>query len=194
MALPIRRGGGAPERRRPAWTDPFGEFENMWSEMGKLLEQAAAPIAAGGGVWMPTAEEAEEEGAYVVRAELPGVPAENVDIEVEGDELSITGELSEEKRGKVLSRRTGRFSYRTSLPAGADSDNIDADLTDGILTLRIPKTEKTQRRKIEIGGRRQLTGETLQPGQPAQPGQGTKPGQGAQQGGQVPPPPGGIPE
>lgn len=49
MALPMRRGGGdAPERRRPAWTDPFGEFENMefenmWSEMGKLLEQACGP-------------------------------------------------------------------------------------------------------------------------------------------------------
>ncbi|MEU0084699.1 hypothetical protein [Streptomyces sp. NPDC006274] len=74
MALPMRRGGGgAPERRRPAWTDPFGEFENKWSETGKLLERAAAPTAAGEGGWMPTAEEAEEEGVYVVRTELPDV-------------------------------------------------------------------------------------------------------------------------
>ncbi|MFI9582693.1 Hsp20/alpha crystallin family protein [Streptomyces sp. NPDC052236] len=58
--------------------------------------------------WLPVAEEEETEDAYIVRAELPGIPAENVDIELEGDELSISGEMSEEKRGKVLSRRTGK--------------------------------------------------------------------------------------
>jgi HSP20 family protein len=140
--------------------DPFGEFENMWSEMGKLLEQVAAPAGAtaapaGTAPWLPMAEEEEAEDAYIVRAELPGIPAENVDIELEGNELSITGELGEEHRGKVLSRRTGKFSYRTSLPGGADSDNIDADLTDGILTLRIPKAEEGKRRKIAIGGHRE---------------------------------------
>ncbi|MFF8846311.1 Hsp20/alpha crystallin family protein [Streptomyces sp. NPDC015127] len=185
MTLPIRRGGGAQERR-PAWRDPFGDFEDMWSRMGRLLEQAAAPTAAGGGAWMPTAEEEEAEDTYIVRAELPGIPAENVDIEVEGDELSITGELSEETRGKVLSRRTGKFSYRTTLPAGADSDNIDADLTDGVLTVRIPRTQQEQRRKIEIGHRR-LADEAPRPGRTAQPTQT------AQQPGQNPPPPTGLP-
>jgi HSP20 family protein len=116
------------------------QLENMWSEMGRLLEQAAAP--SGTAPWLPVAEEEESEDAYIVRAELPGIPAENVDIELEGNELSITGEISEERRGKVLSRRTGRFSYRTSLPGGADSENIDADLTDGILAVRILKAEE----------------------------------------------------
>ncbi|WP_165986065.1 Hsp20/alpha crystallin family protein [Streptomyces sp. YIM 98790] len=159
MALPIRRGRGLEERGRPPLTswDPFHEFENMWTEMGRLLEQAAAPAAAAG-AWMPMAEEEEEENAYVVRAELPGVPAENIDIEVEGDELLISGELSEERRGKVLSRRTGKFSYRSSLPPGIDADRIDADLSDGILTVRIPKSEESRRRKIEIGGHRRAGG------------------------------------
>jgi HSP20 family protein len=160
MALPMRRGGGAAERRRPtfgSW-DPLGEFEGMWSEMGRLLERAAAP-AAGSGAWMPMAEEEESQDAYLIRAELPGVPAENVDIEIEGNELSISGELSEEKQGTVLSRRTGKFSYRTSLPAGADSENIDADLTDGILTVRVAKTGKEPPRKIAIGGRRETDAE-----------------------------------
>jgi HSP20 family protein len=192
MALPTRHGGGSPELRR-AW-DPFSEFEDMWSRMGRLLEQAAAPTAASG-VWMPTAEEEEAENAYVVRAELPGVPAESIDIEVEGDELSITGELSEERRGKVLSRRTGRFAYRTSLPAGTDSDSIEADLTDGVLTVRIPKTETEheKRRRIEIGGRRGVTGDTAQAGGPAQPGGSARPSQIAEQPDQAPPPPTGLP-
>jgi HSP20 family protein len=159
MALPIRRGGGAL-RHRPAWGawDPVGDFENIWSEMGKLLEQATPTVGAAS--WMPIAEEEEEEDAYVVRAELPGVPPEHVNIELEGNELSVSGELKEEQRGKVLSRRTGKFSYRTSLPGTADSDNIDADLTNGILTVRIPKTEEGKRRKIEIGSHRQIKGET----------------------------------
>ncbi len=128
--------------------------------MGRLLERAAVPAAPGAGAWMPMAEEAEEEDAYVVRAELPGVPAENIDIEVEGNELYISGELTEERRGKVLSRRTGSFSYRTTLPSAVDSDRIDADLSDGILTVRVPKSEEAKRRKIEIGKRRQISGET----------------------------------
>ncbi|MEV4333722.1 Hsp20/alpha crystallin family protein [Streptomyces sp. NPDC049597] len=181
MALPIRHGGGSSELHR-AW-DPFSEFEDMWSRMGRLLEQAAAP-ASTGGVWMPTAEEEEEENAYVVRAELPGVPAESIDIEVEGDELSITGELTEERRGKVLSRRTGRFSYRTSMPTETDSDRIAADLTDGVLTVRIPKRRAghEKRRRIEIGGRQGTIGDAARAGGPAQPAQT------AEQPGGTPPP------
>jgi Molecular chaperone (small heat shock protein) len=160
MVLPIRRGGSAPERRRPTWgaLDPFGDFENMWSEMGRLLEQAAAP--AGTASWLPTAEEEESEDAYLVRAELPGIPAENVNIELEGNELFITGELSEEQSDKALSRRTGKFSYRTSLPGGADTENIDADLTDGILMVRIPKAAEGKRRRIAIGSHSRDSGDT----------------------------------
>jgi HSP20 family protein len=163
MALPMRRGGAGLERRMSPWGtwDPFGDFENVWSEMGRLLG-ATAPTAVtrAPGAWMPMAEEEEIEDAYLIRAELPGIPAENVDIAVEGNDLSITGELTEEKRGKSLNRRTGKFSYRTMLPADADSEKVDADLTDGVLTVRVPKTEGGKRRRIEIGSRRQITGET----------------------------------
>ncbi|MEU4730150.1 Hsp20/alpha crystallin family protein [Streptomyces sp. NPDC023588] len=117
LALPLRRGADLSERLRPSG-DPFRDFENMWGEMGRLLEQAAAPAATvgGGGQWLPMAEEEETDDAYVVRMELPGAPGENVNIEIDDNELSISGEVSEEHRGKVLSRRTGKFSYRTSLP------------------------------------------------------------------------------
>ncbi|MFI8829274.1 hypothetical protein [Streptomyces sp. NPDC053431] len=63
--------------------DPFSDFEDMRGEMGKLLERAATPTAAPG-TWIPMVEEDEEENAYVVRAELRGIPAENMDIEVGG--------------------------------------------------------------------------------------------------------------
>ncbi|MGW0364020.1 Hsp20/alpha crystallin family protein [Streptomyces sp. NPDC002990] len=154
MVLPIRRGGALPERLRPAWGswDPFRDFENMWGEMGRMLEQAAMPGESGQN-WLPMAEEEETDDSYVVRMELPGVPAENVDIEVDGNELSISGEVSEEHRGKVLSRRTGKFFYRTSLPGTVNADQCDADLSEGMLTIRIPKAAEGTRHKIELRGK-----------------------------------------
>ncbi|MEW2418484.1 Hsp20/alpha crystallin family protein [Streptomyces sp. NPDC046866] len=155
MVLPIRRHGSSPGavlRGR----DPFTEFESMWDQMGRYLEQAAAP-AAGGGVWLPMAEEAESGDSYTVKLELPGYPADSIDIEVEGEELIVSGELSEEHHGKVLSNRRAAFMYRTSLPTGADPERCDADLTDGVLTLTIPKTSRQQRHKIEIGHKEQRT-------------------------------------
>ena len=150
MTLPVRRGGSAPERRRPTWGlwDPFGQFENLWGEMGRLLEGTTAP--GGERPWMPVAEEEETEDSYVVKAELPGIPQENVTVELNDDELCIAGELSETQQGKALSRRTGHFSYRTSLPGGIDTERVEADLSEGMLTVRIPKSDRAKRRRIEI--------------------------------------------
>lgn len=159
MALPIRRRGSSPGAvlRR---LDPFADFESMWDQMGRFLEQAATPAAVSG-AWLPMAEEEEGDNSYTVKLELPGFPAENIDIEVEGDELVVSGELSEEHQGKVLTRRQGSFMYRTSLPAGADAGRCDASLDNGVLTVTVPKTAQQQRRKIEIGkGHRTLEGKT----------------------------------
>ncbi|MFF8268341.1 Hsp20/alpha crystallin family protein [Streptomyces sp. NPDC016562] len=183
MALPIRRGGGLSERLRPSW-DPFRDFENMWGEMGRLLEQAAAPAATvGGGQWLPMAEEEETDDAYVVRMELPGVPGENVNIEVDDNELSISGEVSEEHRGKVLSRRTGKFSYRTSLPGTVNADECDADLTEGLLTVRVPKASEGRRHKIELKskGSKSIEGtQGMQASQESQGAQGSRQAQGSE--------------
>ena len=157
--LPMRRGGTVLEpRMAPFGTwDPFSDFENLWNEMGRLLGSTAPSVRATG-AWMPMTEEEETEDAYLIRAELPGIPAENVDIAIEGNDLSITGELTEERRGTSLNRRAGKFSYRTMLPSDADAEQIEADLKDGVLTVRIPKTAEGKRRKIEISGHRQISG------------------------------------
>ena len=79
--------------------------------------------------------------------------AENVNVELVGNELMITGEIKEkEHKGTVRrqSRRTGRFDYRVSLPAHVDPEKVEAKLTDGVLEVRVPKSERAQRRRIEI--------------------------------------------
>ena len=156
MNLPVHRSGGPlQQRRRPGWGlgewDPFTEFENLWRDMGRVFEQRTAPVW-GGGAWVPAVEEDETDDAYEVRAELPGVPRENISVDVDERELQISGELTEEQRGRMLSRRSGRFFYRTSLPSGVDSDKAEAEFTDGILRIRLPKADTAKRRRLSIGG------------------------------------------
>ncbi|WP_344322632.1 Hsp20/alpha crystallin family protein [Streptomyces macrosporus] len=152
--MPVRRGETAPSptRHQPGWgwRDPISEFENLWGEMNRFFRQGAMPTAER--PWVPMVEEEEAEDAYIVRAELPGIPRDNVMVELDANELHITGQLSEEQQGKVLSRRTGRFTYRTIVPNDIDSDRVEAEMADGVLTVRIPKSPRGKRRAIRIGG------------------------------------------
>jgi HSP20 family protein len=105
------------------------------------------------GGWTPLVDIEETDDAYHVEAELPGVRQKDVNIELVGNELTITGEIKERPRKGVLrrqTRRTGRFDYRVSLPDHVDPEKIDAKLAEGVLTVRVPKSETAQRRRIEV--------------------------------------------
>jgi HSP20 family protein len=83
------------------------------------------------------------------------VQRDDVDIELVGNELAITGELKEKERTGVVrrrTRRTGRFDYRVTLPEQVDAEQIEASLADGVLSVRVPKSERAQRTKIAIKG------------------------------------------
>jgi HSP20 family protein len=150
--VPERRPRLAPER----W-EPLNELEQITDRMRRMLDQTFGglgwtPFADTGG-WSPLVDVEESDDAYVVEAELPGVKREDVNIELVGNELAISGEVKEQERKGVLrrqTRRTGRFAYRVTLPDQLDAETIDAKLTDGVLTVRVPKSERAQRRKIEI--------------------------------------------
>ncbi len=152
MNMPVPRRQRPTARWRGGWPsefwDPFGEFEQTWNRMSQFFESAGADA------WMPDVETEETADAYVVRAELPGMKREDVDIELRGNELRITGEVKAEEKqqsaGKPLRHRHGKFAYRTRLPADADTENIDAQLANGVLTVRLPKAAQTRSRKIEI--------------------------------------------
>jgi HSP20 family protein len=151
--LPERRSKLASER----W-EPLREFEQVTDRMRRLLDQTfggfdwPSSLTEIGG-WSPPVDIEETDDAYVVEAELPGVKREDVSIELVGNELTITGEVKERKREGRLrrqTRRSGRFDYRVGLPDHVDADRIDASLTEGILTVRAPKSERAQRRRIEV--------------------------------------------
>jgi HSP20 family protein len=125
--------------------------------MRRMLEQTFGgfewPSLREAAGWSPLVDIEETDETYVVEAELPGVKREDVDIELVGNELTITGEVKERERKGALrrqARRTGRFDYRVSLPDKVDAKKIEASLADGVLTVRVPKSERAERRKIEI--------------------------------------------
>ena len=151
MTLPVIRRRW-PERWRASWPsefwDPAGEFGQLWDRMGRMFEPGTGP---GQDTWVPAVETEEADDAYLVRAELPGMKTDDVNVELNGQDLRITGEVSENGgNGKTLRRRQGKFGYNMSLPADADTGKADATMNDGVLTVRLPKAAQAQTRKIAI--------------------------------------------
>jgi HSP20 family protein len=126
--------------------DPFGEFTQMWNRMNQLLEAGDG----GSEEWVPAVQTDETDDAYLVRAELPGMKRDDVHVELMGSELRIAGEVNQGGNGKALRHRQGKFAYRAGLPSDADPAKINAQLTDGVLTVRLPKAPQAQARKIEV--------------------------------------------
>jgi HSP20 family protein len=155
QTLPERRSTTEPQR----W-EPLSELEQMTQRMRRMLDQTfggfgmQSPLISEGAGWAPLVDIEEQDDAYVLEAELPGVKREDVNIEVVGNELSITGEIKQKERKGALrhqrTRRTGRFEYRVRLTQQVDASKIEASLDQGVLTVRVPKSERAQRQKIEI--------------------------------------------
>jgi len=106
----------------------------------------------------PKIEVSETDDALEVSAELPGMEAEDLDVSIDGNLLTIKGEKNEEKEDKeknfhVMERCYGSFSRTLNIPAQSlDMDHVESKFKKGVLHLKLPKTEdaKSKRRKIEI--------------------------------------------
>ena len=151
--LPVRRISG----RNLAVVNPGREFEDIYDRMGQLMNLAfgLAPVGVAEGPWIPLADVSETDDAYVVEVDLPGANRDQIDIQVQDRELVITGEIPEseqEGRRHRRSRRTGRFEFHTYLPGDLNADSVNAQLSDGVLTVTVPKAEKAKPRHIEIKG------------------------------------------
>ncbi|UVS79443.1 Hsp20/alpha crystallin family protein [Actinokineospora sp. UTMC 2448] len=97
-------------------------------------------------------EDYQEDGQYVLRAELPGVdPAQDIDVSVDGNLLTVTAERSDSRHEKSHSEfRYGSFGRSVRLPAGADPAGITASYEAGVLEVRVPITEASPARRIAV--------------------------------------------
>jgi len=105
--------------------------------------------------WMPPIEMYEKNDHYMVRAELPGLKKEDIDISVVGETLTIKGEKKTEEEVKeddyyFCERSYGNFQRSVTLPSAVDAKKIEAKFNDGVLEVSLPKSEAVKPKKVEI--------------------------------------------
>ncbi len=149
----LRRVSGWPTL---GWKNPFEELDRMRRQMDWLSGRPARAFSGESvaGVF-PLINVTENKDSYYVRAELPGVKADELGISVTGDTLSITGERklpAEDEKAQYhrSEREAGRFSRIVSLPTQIDAAKVEAQCNDGILTVILPKAEATKPRQIAV--------------------------------------------
>lgn len=154
--LPSRtsRGFGPILSREP--------FATLRDEIDTLLRRFSGEPDGGGlgGEFLPVLDVAETDGAVTVTMDLPGVKPEEINIEVTGSTLRISGERQEEREEKGKSfhrveRRSGRFVRAITLPCPVQEEQVEAKYEDGVLRIELPKTEEAKPRKIEVKSKRE---------------------------------------
>jgi len=142
----------------PGWNirNTFEELNRMRRQMDQLFDTMASGQITGAksGVF-PALNLTEDKDRYYVRAELPGITADALEIEATGKKLSISGERQIPAAGKDAKyhrreREAGRFSRVITVPGDIDSAKVEASLKNGILTVMLPKAEASKPRQISI--------------------------------------------
>lgn len=137
--------------------DVFGDLTRMQDEMNRFFDEFFGEHRQGlaEGSWLPMVDVSETNGEFIVRAELPGMRHEDIDISVQDNILTLKGEKKQEKKEERenfhrLERSYGSFSRSFSLPAGVKPDDIKATFKDGVLEISMPKAEEAKAKKIAI--------------------------------------------
>ena len=140
--------------------DPFGELMSIQNELNQLFGRTYGEGGerVRGAQWSPPLDVYETPERYVILVELPGVGSEDVDISVEDNVLTLTGERKfYEGRGEDefhrVERRFGMFGRTLSLPTTANPEAIEASFDAGVLTIEVPKRDEAKPRKIQVKAR-----------------------------------------
>jgi HSP20 family protein len=141
--------------------EPIAELNTLQNEMNRLFntffDQPAATGRGGvpGRPWIPAMDLVETDQHYVLRADLPGLTEEDINVEFLDNVLTISGERSPEHETQQegyyrLERPFGGFSRSLALPAGVEPDALEAHFELGVLEIRIPKPERKKPRQVQI--------------------------------------------
>lgn len=141
--------------------EPATELNTLQTEMNRLFNSLFdSPTRPTSGDarrrWIPAMDLVESDEGYVLRADLPGLAQEDIDIELAAGVLTVSGERkathSEEQGGlRRIERSHGSFSRSLKLPDGVDAGAVTASFENGVLEVRIPKPEQSKPHKVTIG-------------------------------------------
>lgn len=137
--------------------DPYREMMVLRNSMDRVVDRelALAPNSWKSFNWSVALDVVESEDEYLVKASLPGINPEDLEITFEDNRLTIKGESKEEEvideaRFHLRERRFGRFTRSIKLPSGIESEKIEANYDKGVLKLHLPKVEEVKPKKIMI--------------------------------------------
>jgi HSP20 family protein len=138
--------------------DPFREMMSFRSAIDRLFDETVfnrQPDFEGQISWSPALDVAETGDEYLVKASLPGIEPDDLEITYSNNVLTIKGEMQserevEDQRYHLRERRSGSFSRSLSLPSIVDADHIQTSYTAGVLTLHLPKVEEAKPRRIQV--------------------------------------------
>lgn len=140
--------------------DPMKDLINLQERMNRLFEDSLLRSQTGGedlmlGAWSPAVDIYEEPDKIVLRADLPGVQADQIRLKVENNTLTMSGERPSEKNIEKenyhrVERQYGTFVRSFSLPGSVDSDTIRAEHRDGVLEITLLKLEGSRLKDIKI--------------------------------------------
>ena len=147
--------------------EPFRELAALQNEMGRWMSQLSGATPGNGqsSTWLPAVDVWETEAELVLSFDLPGIPEGDIAVELDDDVLTVSGRRERtvehsSERFYRFERRSGTFSRSVTLPAGVSEEDIRADYTNGVLEIRVPKPEEQKPRRIQIGSRGAIEGES----------------------------------
>jgi HSP20 family protein len=134
--------------------EPFREMEDMFRQYSPFFGRALRRNGESG-EWTPVADISETDKEYLIKAELPEVKKEDVKVTLENGAITISGERRQEKELKEANEIRvesfyGTFSRTFSLPENIDAKGVNAEIKDGVLRVRIPKTQVSAAKPVSI--------------------------------------------
>jgi len=140
----------------PDWS-PLDQISRLREEMNRLFDSPVAGLSRGQffSSWGPVVDLYEDKNNLIVRAELPGMKKEEIDVSLQNGALTISGERRREEKHEQsetsrAERFFGRFQRSVILPVAVAAEKIKASYKDGILTVTLPKTEEAKPKQIEV--------------------------------------------
>src|SRR5688500_796001 len=136
--------------------EPFREIAQLQGEMGRLVNGLLEGQGRESQGWIPPLDVWETESELVYAFDLRGMSEDQIQIEVQDDTLSVSGERGQETKEQDdrffrLERRYGNSARGLGLPAGIDESKIEASYANGVLEIRVPKPEEAKPRRIQLG-------------------------------------------
>lgn len=146
------------QRPAPASWPNLGRLSDLRDEIDRLFASPLNDLTRNSQLpsgWTPALDVYEEKDSFIVKAELPGMKKENIEVSFHDDRLSISGESKSESKHEDAEayraeRFFGRFQRTVSLPAAVNPAKVKAAYKDGVLTVTLPKTEEAKPKQINV--------------------------------------------